>query len=460
MSEEQIEELSERELEIIELVAEGMSNREIARELYISPNTVKVHLRNIYGKMQVSSRTEATMVALRMGWVQIEPEGAVGNQGDGTGHDGDEGVQAATTAQADESVQPKVLPPLPRWKEAYLLLAVVLVGLGLWLTWPRTAERAQPFSDRSSSAAAWAPGQASRWQSLAQIPSPRSRLAVTAYDGRIYAIGGETAEGVSDAVAVYLTQSDEWVRGPNKPTAGANISAVAADGMVYVPGGSGADGEMSDWLEVLDVASGTWSERHPLPSSVCAYALAGVDGEIYLFGGWDGSTYLAQALRYDPETDTWEALPDMPTARAFAGAASIDGRIYVVGGYDGVSELDTCEVYDPEGTTWVGCPPMNAPRGGVGATTIGDALYVIGGGWDSYLVENEYFTPDETDPTQGTWETFPSPRLQEWRNLGVASSEMMLYAIGGWDGAYLSANQAYRAVYRLYLPSAMGQRGE
>jgi DNA-binding CsgD family transcriptional regulator len=459
MSEEQIEELSERELEIIELVAEGLSNREIARELYISPNTVKVHLRNIFGKMQVSSRTEATMVALRMGWVQIEPEGAADDQAADTDHG--EGTEQAAPAQRDgEEARPKVVLPLPLWKEAYLLLAVALVGLGLWLTWPRTAERAQPFSDRSSSAATWAPGQASRWQSLAQVPSPRSRLAVTAYDGRIYVIGGETAEGVSDAVAVYLTQSDEWVRGPSKPTAAANIGAVAADGMVYVPGGSGADGEMSDRLEVLDVAAGTWGERSPLPSRVCAYALAEVDGVIYLFGGWDGSAYLAQALRYDPAGDAWEMLPDMPTARAFAGAGTIGGRIYVVGGYDGVSELDVCEVYDPQSATWTSCPPMNAPRGGVGATAIGDALYVIGGGWDSYLVENEYFTPDGLDPAQGTWETFPSPRLQEWRNLGVASSEMMLYAIGGWDGAYLSANQAYRAVYRLYLPSAMGQRGE
>jgi DNA-binding CsgD family transcriptional regulator/N-acetylneuraminic acid mutarotase len=453
MSEEQIEELSERELEIMELVAEGLSNREIARELYISPNTVKVHLRNIYGKMQVSSRTEATMAALRMGWVQIEPEHAATEQASAA-------RPTAAGEQAGDEGSPKVAAPLPRWKEAYLLVAVVLVGLGLWLTWPRTAERAQPFSDRRSSAATWAPGQASRWQSLAQIPNPRSRLAVTAYDGRIYAIGGETAEGVSDAVAVYLTESDEWVRGPDKPAAAANISAVAVDGIVYVPGGSGADGEMSDRLEVLDVADGTWSERSPLPSEVCAYALAEAGGAIYLFGGWDGSAYLAQALRYDPAGDAWEILPDMPTARAFAGAGTIGDRIYVVGGYDGASELDTCEAYDPESATWANCPPMNAPRGGIGATVIGDALYVIGGGWNSYLVENEFFTPDGVDPTQGVWETFPSPRLQEWRNLGVASSEMMLYAIGGWDGTYLSANQAYRAVYRLYLPSAMGQRGE
>jgi DNA-binding CsgD family transcriptional regulator len=456
MSEGQLEPLSDRELEIIGLVAEGLSNREIARELYISPNTVKVHLRNIFGKMQVSSRTEATMVALRMGWVQIE-------QGDAATDQAGAADREETATGTDETAlpAPPVAAPLPRWKEIYLIASVVLVGLGLWLIWPRTAEPAQPFSDRRSTpAASWAPGQASRWQSLAQIPSPRSRLAATAYAGRIYAIGGETADGVSDAVAIYLTASDEWTRGPSMPIAVANISAVVADGMLYVPGGSRADGQMSDRLQVLDTASGTWFDGSPLPSGLCAYALAEQGGQIYLFGGWDGSVYLTRALRYDPAGGAWEMLPDMPTPRAFAAVGAIGGRIYVVGGYNGTEELDVCEAYDPETASWASCPPMHAPRGGIGAAVIGDTLYVIGGGWDSYLVENEHFTPDGSDPTQGTWQTFPSPRLQEWRNLGVASSEMMLYATGGWDGAYLGATQAYRAVYRLYLPSAIGQRGE
>jgi len=100
---------------------------------------------------------------------------------------------------------------------------------------------------------------------------------------------------------------------------------------------------------------------------------------------------------------------------------------------------------------------MNAPRGGVGVAVIADTLYVIGGGWENYLVENEYFSPDPSDPTRGTWSTFPSPLLQEWRNLGLAVDQTSLYAIGGWDGDFLGTNQAYRALYRLFLPSAMGQ---
>ena len=64
--------ISDRELEVIVLVARGFSNRQVATQLHISEATVKRHLANIYQKMGVSSRTEASREALLREWITIE----------------------------------------------------------------------------------------------------------------------------------------------------------------------------------------------------------------------------------------------------------------------------------------------------------------------------------------------------------------------------------------------------
>lgn len=65
------EPLTEREREVLQQVATGASNKEIARTLSISVRTVQVHLTNIYGKLDVHSRTEAALYAVRQGWVDL-----------------------------------------------------------------------------------------------------------------------------------------------------------------------------------------------------------------------------------------------------------------------------------------------------------------------------------------------------------------------------------------------------
>jgi DNA-binding CsgD family transcriptional regulator/signal transduction histidine kinase len=61
--------LTPRELEVISAVAEGLSNKEIALRLFISPRTVNYHLDNLYAKLGVNTRTEAAIYALRQGWI-------------------------------------------------------------------------------------------------------------------------------------------------------------------------------------------------------------------------------------------------------------------------------------------------------------------------------------------------------------------------------------------------------
>ncbi len=62
--------LTERELEVLALVAQGLTNDQIARQLHLSTRTVEAHLTHIYNKLNVSSRTEAAMLAMRKGWLE------------------------------------------------------------------------------------------------------------------------------------------------------------------------------------------------------------------------------------------------------------------------------------------------------------------------------------------------------------------------------------------------------
>ncbi|HEY9790741.1 MAG TPA: response regulator transcription factor [Candidatus Obscuribacterales bacterium] len=66
---EQLDFLSEREKEIVKMIANGLGNQAIAHQLYLSIDTVKTHIRNIMEKMEANNRTEAAVKAIKLGMV-------------------------------------------------------------------------------------------------------------------------------------------------------------------------------------------------------------------------------------------------------------------------------------------------------------------------------------------------------------------------------------------------------
>jgi DNA-binding NarL/FixJ family response regulator len=67
-----VEGLTPRELEVLQLLVQGMNNRAIAESLFISDRTVQAHLTSIFAKLQVSSRLEAVLTAIRCGWLTLD----------------------------------------------------------------------------------------------------------------------------------------------------------------------------------------------------------------------------------------------------------------------------------------------------------------------------------------------------------------------------------------------------
>jgi DNA-binding CsgD family transcriptional regulator len=443
-------ELSDREREILVLVATGASNKLIAQQLVISPNTVKVHLRNIFAKINVASRTEAALFAIREGLVQVNGEAPVVAAEDD--------LLAAPAASLPDVVpgeipvvvpQPPVVGRATPWALwiAFGLVAIALVGAGLWAS-----------TNRPPAATPLAPTAIPRWSRQADLPTARAGLAVAAYGNEIFAIAGETANGISGIVELFDTATNAWVTLTPKPTPVTDVSAAIIGGQIYVPGGRLASGAMSNVLEVYQPDENRWEARAGLPTAVSGYALAAFEGQLYLFGGWDGEHYLDQALVYDPGRDTWRKLTALPTARAFGGAAAAGGLIYVIGGEDSTGPVAVNEVFMPareaQGQApWETRQPLPEARSALGLTSLADSVYAVGGrGATARFAAWSYQT------AQDAWLPLDLPEVADTSHLGLAAMQTRLYALGGRQGALPSGQQlVYQAIYTTIFPGVSGQ---
>jgi DNA-binding CsgD family transcriptional regulator/N-acetylneuraminic acid mutarotase len=428
--------LSEREMELLRLLTTGATNREIAQQLFISVNTVKVHLRNIYGKLGVASRTEATMVAVREGWVAVPRSPEEGETAEGPAGTEDKAPAARWPRVSVAKRIALVLASLLAL--AVLLLPEVLQGGG---NGPQTDPISGVFPTEVSSATK------ARWRTRAQMPTPRTDLAVVAHGGLVYAIGGVNEDGATGRVEVYDPQSDAWATRSPKPTAVGLVAGVSLEDKIYVPGGFDAERQPQAVFEVYDPARDTWQTAASLPAALGAYGLAALDGQMYLFGGSNGAGFVDTVYRYDPVENAWTELAPLRRPRGFLAAATLGDSIYVVGGYDGQHELNDCDVYDPASDHWAPCPPMEAGRGGLALVAVRGQLYALGGGMERYLAFNERY-----DSRARVWYRLGTPVREQWRGLGAVLEERYLYAIGGWNGEYLSANESYQALFQVFAP--------
>ncbi len=454
MATEPGEELTERELEITVLVTEGLTNREIAARLFISHNTIKVHLRNIFTKTGVASRTELSMLAVQEGWVAIPglAETAVLPSQEGSVAPSPSGDRVL-----DQSAElpPEPPPwPLPRWIALALGLALVLFVALLPQSrqvLPTAAGPGVVFGAVDPAARPSAPVADDGWQERTPLPVRRAGMGTAGIDDRIYLIGGMTDAGSSDRLDVYDSGSDAWHTASPRPVALANVGAVAIDERILVPGGCTDDGNWtpSTATHLYDPASDTWSETTPLPTPLCAYALTTHGDQAYLFGGWDGSAYRQLAYRYDPVTAVWEILPSPTHARGFGAAAGLEDRILYVGGFLDDREVATCEAYLTADDQWESCQSMLQPRGGLSLVTIGGRAYAIGGGWHTPLGFNERYTPG-----QDAWSVVESPIVGEWRNLGAIASDTSIYTFGGWgETGFLNSTYVVEVMpWRVFIP--------
>lgn len=430
------QELSEREQEILRLVATGASNKEIATQLFISANTVKVHLRNIYAKIDVVSRTEATLYAIENGLVK-------------TPGPGPESVVKIVDEVKVTEQPPGVL--VRYWRGLVVLGLALLVGLLFWfLRSPSIAqESAGALSDLQ------------RWQELAPLPEARAGLAAVAYDNAIYAIAGETQGGVTGLVERYDPLTNNWSQLSEKPTPVRQISAVLLGERIYVPGGELAGANPTDVLEVYDPRANVWERMAPLPQPISGYALAAYEGRMYLFGGWDGEKVIDKVYIYDPDEDRWTEGESMPTARSHAGAAEVMGRIYVMGGWDGKNSLDANESYSPardrvNDKAWDVELPVPEKYQNFILVSFADMLILLANNDDeNSSAELLYYSIPTKSWSIQNLSNMPVSNLQK---AGYSALDGNIYLLGGNSNQELVDNViSFKVVYSVLLPFTVNQ---
>jgi DNA-binding CsgD family transcriptional regulator/N-acetylneuraminic acid mutarotase len=435
--------LSDREKEVLALLAGGASNKEIAEKLGISPHTAKVHTRNIFEKLGVESRTQAAAYAIRHELAFKSDEAA--------GEEGDELSTSPSPIEAGVQEPRSLLQILSRYKASIMpaaLLILVIIG-GFILI-------------RMRSLPAKAPAEIAppHWQNYAAMMTPRGGLAAVVYETRLFAIGGEDSQGISSIVEVFDLATEKWSALSNKPTAVTDVSAVVIGGNIYIPGGRTADGRISAELEAYDPLSDRWQRLAPMPQASSSYALAAYEGRLYLFGGWDGSRYLAKTFSYNPAENKWQELTPMPTPRAFAGAGLVEGKIYIIGGRNEHGKLADNEEYSPDAESrweipWRRRSPLPEARAEIGVAGQSETIYVLGGDGEKSASTGYLYSPQ-----RDAWQSFSAPLNQVVQRPALLSWQNRLLFLGGFEvnkprGELLS----YQTLFNVFLPSIIRSGG-
>jgi len=448
-------------MDVARLLVTGASNNDIANELIISPHTVKVHLRNIYEKLGVNGRTEASMLLVSQGWIGVP----------GIEAPGEIAIAAEVAEELPEPTPLAASPGIPfAWQPAYLL-AIFAISLGILIT-PFFTRRVESLPNLLSDGDAMALGRPEivempRWEFRTPLSKARSRLAlVSVNDILLYAIGGESAQGQPmPDVDVYDLRINEWRTAAPLPLALANEAVATNGSFIVVAGGttSGSETELtiSDRLLLYTLDDDAWSEWGRLPQPLAGASLVMAGGDLYLLGGWDGQSMRDEVWRIPAQSapeiapTDWQLVTRLPSGQAFAGAVAVADDIFVVGGYDGRQELGSALAYNRVSESWRELPPMSTPRGGITLLYDGLALFAVGGGWTMPVETIERF-----DPATGLWSNFPAPIGGTWRHLGgVATSLGQIYLMGGWSGSYLDVHLRYQSSFRTFFPSTQKDDG-
>jgi DNA-binding CsgD family transcriptional regulator len=398
--------LSEREHQILLLVATGLSNRQIAGQLDISENTVKVHVRNIFAKIGVASRTEASLYAVRQGLIDVPAP-----------------PHPAEPLPAVEPVTPDLGLPLPiptptrtpfplGWRIAvgFALALSLAVGYGVWAAQPvAPLEAIKPNND-------------GRWNKLPAVRQPRAHVVLAVVNGDLYALGGGDDALQQRLVERFDSNTQQWQSATPLPFALAQGISWSDGSGVWVIEARG-DGTIHHW----DGVDWRWTATQNAPGQITQ--LVRWQGQWVVLASVDGS---AQLWSYEKEWSPLTVLP--PDVEAVALVVNAEQLLVV--STDGV-----VYAYAADKQTWLRDGELGQPWGTSVAYSVLGAVLVVQSGVPATLT---VYSPGQGVVGRQTLPAFVTGGVQ------LVPWQMQL-VIGDNRGITLVM---YQALYQSFAPIA------
>ncbi|HMN11294.1 MAG TPA: LuxR C-terminal-related transcriptional regulator [Bellilinea sp.] len=419
-------EFSEREKEILKLVSTGASNKEIAQVLDISPNTVKVHLRNIFAKANLYSRTEATLFAIKMGLVESP---------------GNTPVQALGEAITEDAV------PVSNNRIWYLLgvgLLVILafVAVGALNNWwrPTPAPMQSP----------------ERWTDLPPLPEPLVGFSAQYFDNKIYVLSGQSINGVTGSVNVYDLREKDWSAAQELPIPVRDSVSVTLGEQILLIGGLDASGKPVSEIQVFEPLQNRISLAYKLPFRVANACAVVFQGQIYLFGGEVDGVISDSILKIDPESFGSDQVTKLPLALRSLGCVAVDNRIHIFGGKSPNGDSAEHWAFYPsriggDGEVWEKLAPLEKPISNFAFSGLAGNVY--------------YFAPDADgkqnyryDALTNQWTQIePSPAPVDEGTLAVSEGTNIHLLGGAATNGLTNDHISYQAIYIVLVPAVSNQ---
>jgi len=228
-----------------------------------------------------------------------------------------------------------------------------------------------------------------QWTQKQAMPVGLYDLKAHTVGNKIYVFGGYGDGGFINSVMEFDPVNNQWAMKTPMPTYRYIFMSEEINGKVYVLGGQGTidDGpwesgkawEYKSHVEIYDTATDTWSTGTSAPTIIASGASCSINDDIYVMGGYTGSSSESYTYVYDTNNDVWTARSPASVARDGHACVSIGNNFYLMGGRNSQGTLDKLEIYSTEMDSWREVSFLPTARHWFSANPVASSIYIFGG---------------------------------------------------------------------------------